>query len=191
MNIEIVNYKMKSWIKTGFVVILTLIVLLVCYLLILSEFKIKKLLNINDTIPIVVVIGGLLFILFIFYTLNLRVIQKVGTITIQNDKFILNKISETIEFPYHDLQHVRIKIMGYCGQQLTGGRPPVAGFAGETTSDGYHQLQGYENRIRFKTKYGNKYSYNFYLGTKTDSDNIKAFLKKQVTVVNMKLTIVR
>ena len=113
-------------------------------------------------------------------------------LSIQKETLVLKTTNKTIELAYTDLRKFRIKIMGYSGQQLTGGGgAPKAVFTGETTSDGYHQLQGYENKIKVKTKNGDRFSFNFYLENKTDSDNIKDFLIKLRTVVNLKLNIVR
>ena len=191
MDFELVNYKMKSWIKTGFVLNFTLIGILICYLLIASGFNIEKLSNLNDILPIAIVIGLLLVLTFILHTLNLRIVETVGMLSIQKEKLILKSNNKTVELSYKDLHKFRVKILGYCGQQVTGGGAPKAGFAGVTSSDGCHQLQGYENKIKLETKRGEKYIYNFYLENKTDSDNVKDFLRKLQSVINLKLNIVR
>lgn len=189
--VEIVKYQMKPWIKTGFVMISCLITLAIIYLLILSGFNISHISSLEETVPVAISIGGLLFAMFILHALNLKIVRKVGTVSFQNDKLIINTHKNKAKFSYDDLQNIRITIIGYCGQQLTGGSPPMEGMAGGTTSDGHHQLQGYENKIKLKTKSGKKFNYNFYLGIKSEAEKTKFFLRDLSKNIDMKFKIIR
>ncbi len=191
IELEIINFRMKKWIKIGYLFVIPLIIVLIIYLLFKCNFEYIVLFKNKEYYSYIFVVLVLCTFQYILYNLNVKIIEIIGIIRFDKEEILISKNNSVERLQYLNIKQIKIKILGYAGQQVSGGGSPKTGFFGETTSDGYNQLEGYENKILMKTIDGKNHQYNFYIGSQIDSEKLKNVLKDWDKDVDLRLEIIR
>lgn len=143
MTLPIVSVKRKKWIIIIYILMISLLTGIVFIYIILPENMIQLDYLFYPVIPIVLMLA-------ILSTLNTKVTSMDGSIQFNDEDIIISISRVNKKYLLSKSEKIKILIKGYEGMQMIAGSTlPKGVIADITTSDGFSQYKGVENKITF------------------------------------------
>lgn len=162
ITLPIIKSNTKTWVKIGYIITIPFIILSFSILFyLLKQVSSDSYYN-NELIATSIVLFTLLLAFYFIHSFDVKNIEVDGEITFSQSGFKILQNDKITHYSISNLKSIKIQIVGYAGQQVTGGGAPTGVFGNITTSDGFNQIQGHENRLLFTTEDGRKEQFNFF-----------------------------